>query len=192
MRFLPVNISAAGLILWTGPRHSGKSRALAVLVDVLRMRGLQPAGFIAPSIWREGVLRGFDLLDVRTGRRSPLARRGQLGVEQVGSFQFAAAGLAAGRAALAPQSIGEADLVLVDEFGPLEMRGGGWRSTVDGLLGVVPTMLLLVVRRELVDAVMKMYEPHRPVLVRAADPEAVCRVLDVLRNSRGRLCNRVL
>ncbi len=100
---------------------------------------------------------GFDILDLATGRRRPLATRGRAGPETTGKFAFDADGLALGRAALSDGAAVTADLVVVDEFGPLELHGGGWRAQVDRLVEEAHGLVLLVVRRALVEPVVGVY-----------------------------------
>ncbi len=145
-------------MLWTGPKHSGKTSGLANLVEVLRCAGLNVAGLLAPSLYREGVLVGFDAVDVRTGQRAALLRLPADGAgADVGAFAFSEEGVALGRGALAREATDEADLVVVDEFGPLELRGGGWRSQIDALTKRKGGTILLVVRTELLQEVGRLY-----------------------------------
>ena len=174
-------MSEADLILWTAPKHSGKTTAALALAEAARARGFAVVGLAAPSVWRDGRLVGFDGVDLRTARRAVLARRDADG-PRVGSFAFTAGGLALGAEALAPPA-GEADLVIVDEFGPLELSGGGWRGQVEALRASTGAVLLLVVRTEILAPVRNLY-PSGEVLG-ATDGEAVERVLAVLAPRRA-------
>ncbi len=144
-------------VLWTGPKHHGKTTAATELVRRARSEGHAVAGLLAPSLWEGGRLAGFDGIDVATGERRPLARCAAVGEERVGAFTFSEGGLAFGRAALAPEATGKADLVVVDEFGPLELRGAGWRPEVDRLAASAAGLVLLVVRSSLAEAVAGLY-----------------------------------
>ena len=136
------------LFLWTGPKHCGKTTAAAKLAGTVRQRGFRVAGLLAPSIYRDGRLIGFDALDLRSGVRSPLAvRRDEPG--EVGPFHFLEEGLRLGSQALDVAAADGADLVMVDEFGPLELAGRGWRAAVDALVHAGRTLLVVVVRQEL-------------------------------------------
>ena len=54
----------ARLVIWTGPKHSGKTTAAALLAGRARGRGLDVAGVLAPSVIRGGELVGFDVVDL--------------------------------------------------------------------------------------------------------------------------------
>ncbi|GAH57311.1 unnamed protein product, partial [marine sediment metagenome] len=76
----------------------------------------------------------------------PLASRKPDG-DETERFTFTAAGLKLGSIALSPAATKSAELIIVDEFGPLELHGKGWRRSVDSLLTSADALLLLVVRQ---------------------------------------------
>lgn len=174
------------LILWTGPKHSGKTAAAGELVERLRARGFSVAGLLAPSVYQGGQLVGFDALDLSTGQEARLLRRAERAdAAEVGSFVFDQAGRGLARAALSCEAARRADLVVVDEFGPLELGGGGWRGPVDALIAEAAGVILLVVRAELVDEVRHAYGGVDCAVVAAAGPRAAEEVLSILSPEAG-------
>ena len=169
-----------GLVLWAGPKHSGKTTALTELASRGRQGSVSVGGFLAPSLYEDRQLLGFDIVDVATGRRRVLARRGASGGERIGCFSLAEEGLAFGRAVLEqlPRSV---RLCLVDEYGPLELAGGGWRGAVDGLIRRTSAWVVLAVRQELVERVAEVYRGLSPRVVPFDEPGAIDRVLDLAR-----------
>ncbi|MDY6914214.1 MAG: nucleoside-triphosphatase [Planctomycetota bacterium] len=173
----------AKLILWTGPKHSGKTTAVLKLVSKARSAGFSVAGLVAPAVYHGRRLTGFDVVDIHTKKRTTLSRLGGHGPQIIGEFALTAEGLALGRKALGPAA-GTADMVIVDEFGPLELAGGGWREAVDELLRSTGGLGLLVVRDGSVDAVRRLYALFQPLIVPAAGgADALKTVIDVLRVS---------
>jgi len=170
----------AKLIIWTGPKHSGKTTAAEALAESARAAGFSVAGLTAPSVHQAGRLIGFDVVDLRTSARAPLARRGAKGLPRVGDYGFLAEGLAAGERALGAAAL-SADLVIVDEFGPLELRGEGWRARTDSLVARAKGLIVLVVREELVDAVRRLYAGASCRVLSPADPAAPETVMEMLR-----------
>ena len=168
------------LILWVGEKHSGKTTALADLVRIARAEGFDVAGILAPSLYRDGRLMGFDVLDLRDGTSVPLARR-ETSADVTASFTFTDEGLRLGNTALSKGATESADLIVVDEFGPMELSGRGWRSSVESLLSSDDLTVLLVVRRELVDAVRGVYADFRCRSVDAGEPAACEKVIGMLR-----------
>ena len=112
------------LILWTGEKHCGKTTSAVNLTKIAHSEGFVVAGILAPSIYNNNQLLGFDAVDLRNETRVPLARR------KSGQFTFSAEGLKLGNAALSEAATKSADLVIIDEFGPMELNGRLWRSTV--------------------------------------------------------------
>ncbi len=138
------------VVIVTGERGSGKTALAAATVEFLRVAGHRVGGILAPGAWRDGARFSFDVIDLATGERRPLAcREPRDGWRAEGAFWVDPAGLALGHAALGAD---QADVIVVDEVGPWELRGAGWSRELDALLGrAIP--LLLVVRRDCLDAV---------------------------------------
>jgi len=168
------------MFLWTGLKHSGKTTALRSLVVRARERGLAIAGLIAPAVREHRMLIGYDAEDAATGRRAPLLRLAAGdAAPDVGSFALQPAGVALGAAALGKDRTRNADLVVVDEFGPLEMAGGLWRPFVDAL-ALADTTLVVAVRDDLAEAVRRIYKRAHAVIVPAAAHDAADRVFEAI------------
>lgn len=99
----------------------------------------------------------------------------------VGLFHFLEEGLRLGRHALDRDSTDGANLVIVDEFGPLELASRGWRGAVDSLIRADRMPLVVVVRRELTDAVRGVYANVPCRLLDATAPESIDEVLRSVR-----------
>lgn len=171
------------LILWTGEKHCGKTASVANLVKIARAEGFNVAGLLAPSLYRNGILIGFDVLDLRNEARAPLARH-KTDRSKTGPFTFLAEGLKLGNTALSAKATKSADLVTVDEFGPLELNGQGWRNNVDSLLTSSNAVILLVVRQELADAVWHLYADFPCQKLAATEPTSIGKVIMMLKNRR--------
>jgi len=183
------------LILWTGERHCGKSTSVAKLVRAVRKEGFDVAGVLAASLYRDGKLVGFDAVDLRNGKRAPLARR-KIDGNKIGPFSFIADGLKLGNAALSITRIKSADLIIVDEFGPLELRNDGWRKKVDLLLAAGSPksrpVILLVVRQELARQVRQLYPDIPCQRLFATRPESIDKVISILRKQRTGAGNKMI
>ncbi len=179
------------LILWTGKRHCGKTTGAAKLAQMVSDKGFKIGGLLAPCVYRNGEFIGFDALDLQSKNRAPLAR---CKAGKAGPFNFITDGLKLGNAALSTENTKSADLIIVDEFGPLEFKGRGWRRNVDSLLtspcsgrlrpDESDAVILLVVRIELVDAVRRLYTnfPHRELA--ATERDSIDYVITMLKNRR--------
>ncbi len=144
-----------GVVILTGEIGAGKTTRAGEVVDALRRRGATVAGILARRAFADARHQGFDLVDLSTGRTVPLCREGGpggRGEEQWGRFAFIHDGLRLGREALAMDGQ-PADVVVVDEVGPLELSGGGWADPLDNLLSRFDGPVLLVARPAVVEAV---------------------------------------
>jgi nucleoside-triphosphatase len=135
------------LALLTGGRGAGKTRWSEALARAARDAGLAVAGLVSPPVLVGGEKTGIDLLDVASGERCHLAERARAdlpGTEGLG-WRFDPAALAFGNAILA--RVGDCDLLLVDELGPLEFRRGSGLTAAFALLDSRRYRLAVVVVR---------------------------------------------
>jgi len=173
------------LILWTGKKHSGKTSTAAELAETLRNEGFTVAGLLAPSLYHNGRLIGFDAFDLQSEKQAPLARR-RIKENERESFTFIPDGLKLGRFALSSSATKSADLIIVDEFGPLELDCRGWRKNVDLLLASSNAVILLVVRKALTETVKQLYRGIPTKVVVATGRDSIGQVVTLLKFRRGK------
>ena len=171
------------LILWTGPKHCGKTTSAAHLIKMARAEGFTVAGILEPSLYDNGELLGFDVLDVQTQKRTPLAKRNK-DESTTGFFNFLTDGLKFGNAVLNSEAIKSVDLVIIDEFGPLEVRGDGWRKSIDTLLSSSSAIILIIIRQELKDTFRHLYSNIPCRELEAIEENSAFEVLTMLKNRR--------
>lgn len=115
-------------------------------------------------------------MDLHGGELTPLARR-KTGPEPGRMpFTFFHEGLKAGRQALSPNICLGADLIIVDEVGPLELSGKGWARFLGPLLRLKKPKNLWVVRTGLVDKVCRAWSIDSPLIVEVTEPQALARL----------------
>jgi nucleoside-triphosphatase THEP1 len=164
---------APAVFIITGAHGSGKSELVMELAQLLRAAGKKPGGVCAAGLWENGVRAGFDLIDLASGARVPLCRRGASGgTVTTGEFQFYKEGLETGIKALSPESLAGADAVFVDEIGFLELDGGGWADPLDALLEKNKNPLVLVVRDYLLDRVRVRWSLGRAIVWKTGEVPA--------------------
>jgi len=180
------------LVLWTGEKHSGKTTSAAKLVKIARDEGFNVTGVLSLSIYHNSKLVGFDTLDLRNENRTPLARR-KINASKTGAFTFITDGLKLGNAALSSTATKSADLIIIDEFGPLELNSRGWRKSVDSLIASSNAVILLVVRQELAENVGQLYADvpcRRLAATESKSTDQVIKMLKYRRQSqRGEKCS---
>jgi nucleoside-triphosphatase THEP1 len=155
-----------------GPVHGGKTTLLERAARAWPARGLRCTGFLSPAVTDDAGHRGYDLVELATGRRRPYLRTdGPDGAERVGPYVFVPETLARAREIL--RAAGTSEPLVVDEVGPLELQGGGLWPALREALGRAEARVLLVVREELVAGVTTRLAPARPVVVDVRQPDAV-------------------
>jgi nucleoside-triphosphatase len=133
----------------TGEIGVGKTSVCRKVVELARARGRHLAGVLTPPLYdASGAKIGFEALDVGSGRRWLLANRERdLGGPRIGPYTFDGRGLERAVAVLRRGTGEQADLLIVDEIGPLELEhDGGFASVLDLLPVFGPGHILLVVR----------------------------------------------
>jgi len=171
------------LILWTGPKHCGKTTSATQLILMARAEGFTVAGILQPSLYDNGELVGFDVLDIQNQKRTPLARRNK-DKSTMGFFNFITEGLTFGNAVLSEEAIKFADLVIIDEFGPLELKGQGWRRNIDSLLSSSNAIILIIIRQGLKDTFQKLYAGIPCLELEAIEKNSANEVIAILKNRR--------
>ncbi len=163
------------VIIVSGDRNAGKTSFVGKFVEIARERGLSIGGFLAPGIWSDGAKRGFDLQEISTGKQMLFCSMdGPPDHPLVGRFHISPEGLAFGREVLSPPFVVTADAIIIDEIGPLELRGDGWGESLEKLVATrIP--LVLVVRTELVERVQQHWDlrESQVIDIRTATPESV-------------------
>jgi nucleoside-triphosphatase THEP1 len=111
----------------------------------LQERGVSVAGFVQVPVWGEGGKGGYVVRDLASGEERTLAVKvGEERGEHGTPFRFEPAGFAFARAALDRARAGS--VLILDELGPVELRGGGHMPAVrralarPGLAAVVATV----------------------------------------------------
>lgn len=140
-------------LLVHGEIGSGKTRRAAAWVESEALAGRDVAGVLALKSHA-----GRQLMDIVTGDQVPLEHpAGDEVAIPVGRFQFrqAAFDWAVHRI---EQTLGSAGSVVIDEVGPLELRGGGFAPLLDRLERTHPGIQrVLLVRTGLVEGVVERF-----------------------------------
>ncbi len=176
--------NAVRRIIITGAVQSGKSILAASLIKRLKNRNIQTAGILAKGLWKNNEREGFDLIDLKTDQTIPLARRSiQPDIQNRNKtpFIFLEAGIAAGQKALSVSSCKDAEVIVVDEVGKLEIQGMGWASCLKALLTLTRPVHIWIVRTNLVEKICQIWRVGKTEIVYVKDDEALtklCKAVD--------------
>ena len=166
------------VILVTGDLHIGKTTLISDFLETPLAAGFRVAGILAKGLWKDNLRDGFDLVDLSTGRTTPLARRRkhQDPIEKI-MFDFFDHGMQVGAEALSPAVCKTSDIVIVDEVGKLEARGKGWADHLDLLLDEKIRLFIWVVRKESLEQIIDRFQLDAPVIVDVQQPNALQRLM---------------
>lgn len=137
-------------MILTGGRGSGKTRACLHWVDQAHQANWMVAGMVCPAVFEKGQKIGFDAVNLTTGERRRLANRVDRDTGDIVTdhWDFYADVLAWGNDVLG--SIGQCDLLVIDELGPLEFnRRQGWVNGFEALERCRCRLSIVVIRPEL-------------------------------------------
>jgi nucleoside-triphosphatase THEP1 len=170
------------IFVLSGPVQAGKTGFLKRLVAQLKMSGLSLSGYLSEAIRAEGEVKGYDLLELNSGRRVPFLRKSGLdsSAARAGHYYFLPSGLEAAREIIA--SAAGSDLLIIDEAGPAEIKGEGvWPGLCPQL---AKTNCLLVIREKLLPDFIRLLPP--PIrLLPAGEVEEIKRfILEEIKTSR--------
>ena len=157
---LPVRV-----VVVTGPTDGGKTETVTAIAERMRTEGVPVAGFVQPGEFEDGKKIGFRLRDLATGEEAALATMGDRSEGEFGTrFQFSEEGFRLGREALSRS--GPASVVIIDELGPIELRGQGHMPAVRRALAV-PDLVgaVIVVRRALVPSLLAELDASDAVVI---------------------------
>lgn len=141
-----------GLIV-TGPIGSGKTQTILALAENLKRKGIAVAGVVSPRLVQDGKTVGYLVQDLQSGRGASLCSLDPPGF-RFRHFFFSPEALAFANAVLT-QAARQAEVIVLDELGPLELSGGGFAPGLRLSLSST-AFLLLGVRPHLVEEVRRL------------------------------------
>lgn len=172
------------VVVLTGDLGSGKTTACLQFAERVAGQGLDCAGVVCPARFDGNRKVGFDLLDLRTKERRPLAEADQQPASlRTGMYRFDVGTMAWGMTCL--ESACPCHVLIIDELGPLELeRGAGWTNALDVLRAGQFRLAVVVVRPRLVDTFMALVGTTKQsplVLLKNPGDDVIVTLLDLLR-----------
>jgi nucleoside-triphosphatase THEP1 len=159
------------IVILSGPVHSGKTTLVQKSLPRWAARGLPFAGFLSIAVRNERGETEYDFVDVKEGRRLPFLRRaGESAWEKIGPYHFVPSTLDAARAVLAAAD--PAEVLIVDEFGPLELAGGGLWPALRRVVSDGSFRIILVVREDILEDAIRVLRTPPALILDARDPSA--------------------
>lgn len=167
------------LIFLTGPRGAGKTSWCLDLVAQAKTLNLTQGGLVSPPVFANGRKIAIDLLDVASGARRRLAYHRRYSIDDqvadltgaaTDDWQFDSRVLDWGNKNL--ERLGECDLFILDEVGPLEFLYRQGLQTGLRYIDARRYRLMVVVVRSILIPLAKERWPWAQVLQIASSREA--------------------
>ncbi len=146
---LPSPTVRGQILAVTGGRNVGKTTYCQRAADTFRAAGFTVSGLLSPGRFDQGQKTGFFTHDLHSDatRLAASAIPGELNGPQFGPWTFDAQVFDWGNQCL--QQADGADVLMIDELGPLEFnRQIGWSASFDLLHRQNYRLALVVIRRE--------------------------------------------
>jgi nucleoside-triphosphatase THEP1 len=152
------------IYILTGEAGEGKTTFLQKLTAELKEEGIWAGGILAPRIMEGDMTAGYDVLDISSQIRVPFLRLKNAEIKGVERFTQLEEGYMEGLKALDPDNNRDNHVIIIDEVGPLEMRDEGWAGRISELLKINEWQIILVVRKNLVDEVIRKFSIKDPAI----------------------------
>lgn len=119
------------LLLITGNPGVGKTTVLLKTIEALKAKGYSIGGMISREVRTYGKRVGFEILDLEGGRRGWLAHVNQKYGPRVGKYRVNLGDLNNVGAAAVEKAVKKADVVAIDEVGPMELHSQKFKEAVE-------------------------------------------------------------
>ncbi|UCD96645.1 MAG: NTPase [Candidatus Bathyarchaeota archaeon] len=144
------------LLLLAGPPRTGKTTILQKVVEKLSGRGFRIGGMISEEIHNERTRLGFEIYDVSTGQRGILAHVHQPVGPKLGKYRVNLQDLNSIGARSIKDAIFKADVVVVDEIGPMELFSDEFKDAVEEVLASQKPLIATIHYRMKVPMIQKL------------------------------------
>lgn len=118
------------LLFITASPGTGKTSVLLKTIEVLKARDYSVGGMISREVRTCGARVGFEILDLSSGRRGWLAHVNQKHGPRIGKYRVNLEDLDNIGAEAIATAVENADVVAIDEIGPMELHSERFKAVV--------------------------------------------------------------
>lgn len=162
---------------------SGEGKTTTLQRAVTKNKGVKFGGIICPGTFRNNRRDSSTVKCLHSGESALFAKRGKN--DGGGPFVFYDKGRRLADKALCTKEHRGTDCVVVDEVGPLELKGKGNAPFLAPLLSLEKTRHIWAVRPEIVDEVCRKWMLADPVIVKVSQPDVQILIQQFLQNKGG-------
>ena len=128
-------------IFITGMPSIGKTTVLQKVIAILKEKGLKVGGISCPEIRVNDIRVGFEIIDLLTRNRGTLSHKDQDTGPRVCKYRVNLQDLSNIGVKGLDRAIKEADYIIIDEIGPMELQGKDFQVAVNNILeGTKPVL----------------------------------------------------
>jgi nucleoside-triphosphatase len=163
----------------TGMPGVGKTTVVHKVVALLKEKGLRVGGIYCPEIRVNDVRVGFEIIDLLTGNRGTLSHVDQDNGPRVGKYRVNIHDLSNIGVKGLNSAIREADYIVIDEIGPMELQGEDFQEAVKNIVeGTKPVLGIIhwKMDHQLIDRI-KARRDVRMVEVTLKNRETIPRII---------------
>jgi len=168
------------LLFVTGPPGIGKTSVLLRAVNALKKRGYRVGGMISREVREEGVRVGFEIVDFYSDQRGWLAHVNQPVGPRVSKYRVNLSDLNTIGVNSIVSAAANADIVVVDEIGPMELFSLAFKEAVSQAMRGNKPMLGTIHHRA------------RDPLITSIKAREDAEILVVTHENRGSLHNLII
>lgn len=174
---------AGKVLLLLGSSGDGKTTTLQKTISRANLNDIKFSGIISPGTWKQNKRFSSIVQNIKTGENCLFAKREFEEGEDLGRFIFDEDGQALANKTLTTENNTDSDCIIIDEIGPLELKGQGHSPLIAPLVAMKKPKHIWAIRPSIVDKVISKWMLIDPVIVLATDPNASIKIEEFLRSN---------
>ena len=152
-------------IFITGPPRIGKTTVVKKVMSLLTKKGYKAGGMFCPEIKKTGKRLGFEIIDILSRERGILAHINQSYGPRIGKYKVNLHDLSRIGVNAIKTAINQADYIVIDELGPMELQEIDFqRKVIRALNSLKPVLGIL--HWKLRHPIIHMIQNRKDVLIK--------------------------
>jgi nucleoside-triphosphatase THEP1 len=167
------------IVILTGPVNSGKTTFMKKLIPELSFRSVPVHGFLSERVKEKGTTTGYDLFSIQSQKTSPYLRtKGKEDWERIGPYYLVPETLAEAKKTINKHLLSQ--WLIIDEIGPLELKGKGIWPALIRVLPNADLKLLCVVRRSILHEFLNSFAPRKARILDIHETSLLAKTIKLL------------